>query len=284
MRVSRNLIGFMQGRLCDCVDGKIQAFPWKTWKSEFLSAKEINMNVMEWTLDQRRLYRNPLMTSKGQEIIRKLSVKYNISIPSLTGDCFMQSPFWKIDTLLCEDLQADFIAICKACAALGIQMIVMPLVDNGRLETQKQEKVFLEFMLKHHSFFIHNKIKVIFESDYDPEKLMRFINYFPCDCFGINYDSGNSAAFGFVPSEEFDAYGSRVLNIHIKDRVLGGETVPLGKGNVDFDDLFSRVFRQKYQGNFILQTARVSDGNHAKVLSEYRDLILKYMRQYVLGA
>lgn len=93
MKSSYGIIGFMQGRLSDQVDGKIQAFPWKHWQDEFRVAKSINMPIMEWTLDQQHLYENPLMTSVGQEKIKSLSLEYGIKIPSLTGDCFMQSPF-----------------------------------------------------------------------------------------------------------------------------------------------------------------------------------------------
>ena len=88
-------IGFMQGRLSPLIDGKIQAFPWDYWKDEFVKAKRIGLVTMEWTLDYERLYENPFMSDFGQKEILYLMKKYSISIPSLTGDCFMQSPFYK---------------------------------------------------------------------------------------------------------------------------------------------------------------------------------------------
>ena len=48
-------IVFMQGRLSELVDGKIKAFPWDDWQSEFSFAVAINLHLMEWTLDQERL-------------------------------------------------------------------------------------------------------------------------------------------------------------------------------------------------------------------------------------
>ena len=50
---------------------------------------------MEWTLDSERLYENPLMIENGRQEIKKLCQEFDIRIFSLTGDCFMQSPFWK---------------------------------------------------------------------------------------------------------------------------------------------------------------------------------------------
>ena len=85
-------IGFMQGRLSPVISGKIQEFPWKNWRQEFDIASRLGFSLMEWTLDQERLYESPLMTEIGQLEIIKLSHNYGIRIPSLTGDCFMQSP------------------------------------------------------------------------------------------------------------------------------------------------------------------------------------------------
>ena len=72
-------IGFMQGRLCDQVDGKIQAFPILEWKNEFPKAADININLLEWTLDQKGLYENPFMNSEGQNKIKTLYIDVGTS-------------------------------------------------------------------------------------------------------------------------------------------------------------------------------------------------------------
>jgi len=277
-------IGFMQGRLCERVDGKIQAFPWREWKSEFPAAAAIDLHLMEWTLDQERLYENPLMTTGGQDMIRTLCQRHDLVIPSLTGDCFMQAPFWKVDGQARTDLQSDFLSIGRACAAVGIRMIVVPLVDSGRLETAEQEDVLVNFLLVQTSFLSQQNLKVIFECDFTPPELARFIGRLPVERFGINYDIGNSAALGFKPAEEFAAYGHRVINVHVKDRALGGTTVPLKTGSADFDAVFSALAKHNYEGNFILQTARTTLGNHAEVLNSYRDMTQHWIQQYGLAA
>ena len=94
-------------------------------------------------------------------------------------------------------------------------------------------------------------------------------------CF--SNDIGNSASLGFNPIEEIEAYGSRIINIHIKDRGLGGRTVPLGEGAADFKTIFSLMKDIKYRGNLIMQTARSTEGKHAEVLIKYRDMILEWM-------
>ena len=54
-----NKIGFIQGRLSPIIDGKIQAFPWEHWKEEFPLAQQSGLRLLEWTLDDDRLYQNP---------------------------------------------------------------------------------------------------------------------------------------------------------------------------------------------------------------------------------
>ena len=273
----------MQGRLSECVNGKIQAFPWRDWEKEFSTAASIDIHLMEWTLDQARLYENPLMTVDGQKKIRGMCQQYELSIVSLTGDCFMQHPFWKTTGKIETDLKSDFLAICRACAAVEIRMLVMPLVDGGRLDTIEQEDILVDFLLAQHTFLINNQLKIIFESDFHPIELARFISRLPADSFGINYDIGNSAAMGFSPAEEFSAYGDRIMNVHVKDRLLGGTTVPLKTGSADFDVVFAALAQQNYQGDFILQTARAVDGNHTEILRTYRDMTQVWIDKFGLS-
>jgi len=259
----------MQGRLSPLVNGKIQAFPWDTWQQEFMAAHRLGLGLMEWTLDYDRLFQNPLLTPEGQHEIRALCRCHQMHIPSMTGDCFMQAPFWKASRQASAALQADFIAVIRACAEVGIEIIVIPLVDNGRLETDLQEEAVIAFMLNHTVLFRTLGLRIAFESDFAPTQLSRFISRLPSDVFGINYDIGNSAALGYNPADEFAAYGGRIANVHVKDRVLGGTTVPLGTGNADFPSVFRLLRNSFYSGHLIMQTARASDDDHAGLLRQF---------------
>jgi L-ribulose-5-phosphate 3-epimerase len=273
-------IGFMQGRLSPVINGRIQAFPWENWRDEFPLAQQIDIHLMEWTLDQKCLYENPLLTETGQAEIRALCQRHELGIPSLTGDCFMQAPFWKAQGAERTALEHDFFEIAKGCAAVGITLLVVPLVDNGRLESADQEDNLVAFLERQADFLVAHGLKVLFESDYAPQELARFIARLEPALFGINYDIGNSAALGFNTQEEFAEYGPRIVNVHVKDRILGGGTVPLGTGSANFDAVFSALSQIKYQGNFILQTARAADDNHANSLCIYRDMTINLLNRH----
>jgi hexulose-6-phosphate isomerase len=273
-------IGFMQGRLSPIFEGRIQIFPWSCWQQEFAAAEKLGFGLMEWTLDQDRLYENPLLTATGQAEIRALCERHKLRVSSLTGDCFMQAPFWKAEGARRDALQRDFIAVAEACAAVGIGAMVVPLVDNGRIDSAAQEDALVEFLQTQAGFLASRKLQVVFESDYQPAELARFIARLDPDLFGVNYDIGNSASLEFDPAEEFSAYGDRILNVHVKDRVAGGTTVPLGTGNADFETVFAALGKRGYKGKYILQTARAADNDHAGVLRRYRDMTIDWMTRH----
>jgi len=270
-------IGFIQGRLSPIVDGKIQAFPWHFWQQEFAIGAEHDWHVMEWTLDQDRLSESPLMTSQGQQEIKRLCAEYNFTIPSLTGDCFMQAPFYKMKGIEREQLMDDFRRIIDASAEIGVEMIVVPLVDNGSLETTEQEEALLEGLADVDAQLRDTNQKIVFESDFAPEELTAFIQKLDKTTYGINYDIGNSAALGFDFRQELSTYSDRIINVHVKDRVLGGTTVPLGEGAADLAGVLQLLKENGYTGNYILQTARATDDDHVAAINCYRKQVCNWL-------
>ena len=273
----KNQIGFMQGRLSPMQGNKIQSFPWKTWKKEFKLGNNLNFGILEWTLDSQKLYSNPLMTDEGQKEIKKMCSKYKFKILSLTGDCFMQKPFWKIGKKKRIKLQEDFLNIINRCGNIGIKFIVLPLIDRGQIVNKKQEMILTIFLKKINKVLCKNKIKILFETDFEPKRYLKFIKNFNKKFFGINYDIGNSASYNFDPNEEISLYGKYIDNVHVKDRIYRGNTVFFGKGNADFKTVFKKLKEIDYKGNFILQGARSKNNQHAFTVKKYRDFVMKFL-------
>jgi hexulose-6-phosphate isomerase len=266
----------MQGRLSPLVDGRIQAFPWDCWRDEFETGRRLGFTRLEWTLDQERLDQNPLMTATGRAEISALSRKHRLRVTSVTGDCFMQAPFWKSSGSARASLYTTFGSVIDATALADAKLVVVPLVDNGALTNPAQEAAFVEGMAGLVEPLRRTGMRLAFESDFAPERLARFIGQFPADIFGVNFDIGNSASLGWAPDTEIATLTPRIINVHVKDRVLGGSTVPLGDGDADLPRVFSLLARHGYDGSLILQTARASDGNHAGVLARYRRQVIDW--------
>lgn len=273
-----NKIGFMQGRLSPIVDNKIQAFPFGNWEQEFSIAKELGIECMEWTLDYPHLRSNPLLLKEKKKKILSLSDENEIDVPSLTLDCCMQRPFWKEKNK--ENYQYlvnDFQLILQSAKEIGAKILVIPLVDNGSVKNNNQFKLLkstIESFYKELDFF---DIRIAFESDYPPNTLLEFIEAFEKDLVGINYDTGNSASLGYNVNEEFEKYGNRIINIHIKDRILNGTTVRLGLGHTKFKDVFKQLSSINFEGNYILQTARSKEDRHSEELEKNLSFIKDFL-------
>jgi len=277
----RNRIGFMQGRLVNQIDGKIQAFPVEHWREEFPAAQKLGLHWLEWTLDAQGLEDNPFCTADGRTEIQQLGGQYDLKVRTLTGDCFMQRPFWKAEGAELMQRLWELDLVLEGAAALGVRHVVVPLVDAGRLDTAEEEDLLIAQLTARVEFLQLNRVGIAFESDFPPNRLATFIAKLPVNVFGINYDIGNSASLGFDPFLEFAAYGSRVCNVHMKDRVLGGTTVPLGAGDANFDAVFESLARHKYLGLVILQTARTQDGDHGRALGRYADFTQTLMERHL---
>ena len=248
-------IGFMQGRLVDSEKkNAIQFFPAKKWKVEINIMNSINFKIMEWTINSENMNQNHLFNySKNRELKFFLKNK-KIKIPSVTCDFFMQEPFYKNKKFI-KTLR-NLKKVIKCSKNIGVKYIILPLVDFSSIENVSQEKFLIREIKKFTQYLGPNQ-KILFETDYPPNKIITFIKQLNSK-FGINYDTGNSASLGYSFEDE-KKYFRFVKNIHIKDRLFRGRTVRLGKGDYDFKKFFSYLKKIKYNKNLILQTARAKD-------------------------
>ena len=123
-------IGFMQGRLSPIRNGRIQSFPWETWRDEFEAASRISIKRIEWTIDSENFTSNPLLTLEGRQEIIRLKSFFNVEIPSVTCDYFMENPPWKSDP---EPILAGIKSILLGMLQIDAKILVVPLVDNSSL-------------------------------------------------------------------------------------------------------------------------------------------------------
>jgi L-ribulose-5-phosphate 3-epimerase len=269
-----NRIGFMQGRLSPIRNGRIQSFPWDTWGEEFEIASNLTLEKMEWTIDSENFTSNPILTSRGQAEINRLKELFHIEIPSVTCDYFMENPPWQSDP---EQLSLAIESILHGMSEVNAKILVIPLVDNSSLGSSVDFSQVELFFGRLSNLLYSSEIRIAFETDLSPSHFSSFIRKFDSEIYGVNYDIGNSASFGFQPIDEFEEIGARVINVHVKDRALGGSTVPLGSGDADFPTVFQCLKELQYVGNLIMQTARAEDDKHADVLAEYRGQIAHWI-------
>ena len=255
-------LGFMQGRLVDSEKkNKIQYFPDKNWAKEFEIANDINLKIIEWTINAENLKKNPLYNG-DIHYLKKLIKKFNFKVPSVTLDYFMQKPFFKKNekknkTKIFNNLKK----IINNGNKIGVKYFVFPLVDNSSIKSLEEEKEMIKLIKKLLNYLKKNS-KILFEIDYPPTRIIEFIKKFKSKKIGINYDTGNSAGLNYDFKDEIK-YVKYIKNIHIKDRILDGHTVRLGRGNWNYKKFF-KLIKNNYKGNFIFQTARSKKNEHVE--------------------
>ena len=256
----------MQGRLSPPIGGKIQSFPWNSWRAEFSIAQKLNLDLIEWTLDKEGIFENPLLTENGHLELSKVMLETNVRVESLTCDNLMQSPVHKNGTHG-RTTKMEFHKMLGRLPKIDNLIIVWPLVDDGSIDSLDEFKMIISFVLDLVPLLRELKIKIAFETQISPEDNHIFLSNFPTDVVGLNLDIGNSASNGFSLLDDYSLNGERIFNIHIKDRVRGGTTVPLGLGDVVWSDF--ALITKNYFGSMIFQSARIRNQSEETTLTSY---------------
>ena len=273
-----NEIGIIQGRLSPRIDGKFQAYPASTWQKEFEIAQEIGYAAIEWIVE-KPVETNALMTDSGKAEIKKVIASTGVRIDYVCADIFMQQPLVRMTEETKSQNKDYLLEILKNAKEVGAIGVEIPFVDNSSIKNDKEKQEFIDAMQDAFMLAKDLDIKISLETDLSPLAFKELLEEIGLDFIQANYDIGNSASLGFDPEEELDAYGQRILNVHVKDRKLGGTTVPLGTGNANLDLVFKELNEINYSGGITMQAARGDDDvKIAKEQFGYVQSIIKNIR------
>ena len=250
-----NEIGIMQGRLSPRIDGKIQAYPASTWQKEFEIAQEIGYAAIEWIVE-KPVETNALMTDSGKAEIKKIIASTGVRIDYVCADIFMQQPLVRMTKETKSQNKEYLSAILKNAKEVGAIGVEIPFVDNSSMKSENEKLEFIDVMQDAFKLAKDLDLKLSLETDLPPIEFRELLESIDLDHVQANYDIGNSASLGFDPREELEAYGLKILNVHVKDRKLGSTTVPLGTGNANINFVLQKLQEIGYRGGLTMQAAR----------------------------
>ena len=256
-----NHIGIMEGRLVPPEKDRFQAFPRERWAEEFDLAAQVPLSYIEWIFDLYGADVNPIATRDGLDQLRAHIHSSGVAVRSLCADYFMDRPFLRCSAQERSAREGELRNLMANCQALGIRRIVLPFVDQSRIDTPEECAVVVDVLHRALEPARATGLELHLETSLGPAEFADLLARIPDPLLLANYDSGNSSSLGYAPAEELAAYGHRVGSVHIKDRVLGGGTVPLGTGSADFPSLFDGLRKISYAGDFTLQVARGAAGD-----------------------
>jgi L-ribulose-5-phosphate 3-epimerase len=268
-------IGVIQGRLLPKFLGRYQAHPVGYWADEFPIAASLGLSCIEFIFDYNDYEINPLFYAKGINDIKKSIDQTGVQVRSICADYFMEAPIHSLNNVVVKQSVEIMIQLFTNAKKLGVTDIVLPCVDQSSFKDdwsisqfEKNIQPILEIAEKF-------SINLSLETDLDPKTFAQLLSVLPSSRVKVNYDTGNSASLGFDPIEEFNYYGDRISDIHIKDRKFNGGSVELGTGNVDFERFFVALKTINYAAPFIMQVYRDDEGVSVfkKQLAIFKQLI-----------
>jgi L-ribulose-5-phosphate 3-epimerase len=271
------LIGIMQGRLVPPVDDTIYHFPRDIWAEEFALAARANLDCIEWIYDLYGADVNPLSTDDGIEAIKLLSSKHNVQILSLCANCFIEEPLVRANESDLEERMKRMSWLLHRCQLVGINRVVLPFLDASSIETDTEFINVLAVLKQALDIAEETNIAIHLETSLAPSRFASLLAKLSSPLLKVNYDLGNSASLGYDIHDEFAAYGGRIGSVHVKDRIRGEGTVPLGTGDADFKVLSECLKRTGYTSDFILEAARGTSGDEVAWAKRNREFILTHL-------
>jgi len=280
--------GIMQGRLAPPEDGRFQSFPRAAWREEFARAREAGLDYIEWIHDAYGEAKdpttgriaNPIFTPEGLAEFDALKAEHNIATPALCGDWFMDVPLIRCSPAERDRREQHLHDLIPIAKRIGATKIVLPFVDNSKINGEYEKQSVIAILKRALPIAEQHGVELHLEADFGPAEFADFLARIPHPMLKVNWDSGNSSGLGFIATEEFAAYGSRIGSVHIKDRYRkpegGIETRPLGTGSANFDDVFTAIRSIDYQGGVTLQVARGADNDEVNFIKTQLDFVKRY--------
>ncbi|MDH5732111.1 MAG: sugar phosphate isomerase/epimerase [Gammaproteobacteria bacterium] len=250
----------MQGRLLPKYQGRYQAHPCGYWHQEFPIAQSVGLNCIEFILDYDDAEKNPLMSTTGIASIQQHIDETGVYVKTICADYFMEAPLHSEVTDVANHSCDILNRLIVNGANLGVSDIVIPCVDQSSLRGVSATQRFVSRINSCLPTAKEHNINLSLETDLAPEPFLELLDQIGSEHVKVNYDIGNSAALGYNPIEELNTYGHLISDIHIKDRVLNGGPVVLGKGNAQFKEFFDELAKFNYEGPFIMQAYRDDEG------------------------
>lgn len=242
--------GIVQGRLVDSEDGNLQCFPNKNWEKEFTYLKQTNLNFIELLAERKYNSHNPIWTDKGRKKIKEILLSEDVQIITSCYDYIIENNIFKSDRVLEETL--SFFEISKE---LGCSAVVLPFLETSDLRSvNKENRLNCLNIIANYGKKLG--LKIFIETLVEARDLKKIITDVNSEFLKCVFDTGNRITLTHSIGDEIRILSSLIGHIHIKDKNKNAENVLLGRGMVDFLEVFQALKDIDYKGDFVFETVR----------------------------
>ena len=252
--MSINKIGIMQGRLSPRPYPLLQQFPRDSWKQEFIYAKDIGYDFIEWIFEENNYEQNPIWTPEGRTEIKRCISETGITVESICADFFLENPLFRRKKYSLNSLIDKLKLLISYAADIGAKVILFPVLENAEITDPKEEAVLVSALKECLSILDNYHVKIGLETELEAKRYYLLSEQFKSENIGVYYDTGNCAFRGYDMKKDMEILKPLLLQVHIKDRLVGGGSVFLGTGATNFLEGIPYLQEHGYKGNYVMQT------------------------------
>src|SRR5262245_2751248 len=192
-----NDIGIVLGRLSPPVPGRLQAFPWRSWREEFPRARTCGFTTLEWVFEADRYEVNPIWTADGTAEIRELITDSGIRVDSVCADYFMAHPFFGVpDRVRAETIEV-LEQLIRHAAAIGVRTLLLPVLEATEIKSRRDKRELLECLRRPLELARAHRLRIGLETELGAEEYRALIEDAAHPSLVVYYDVGNATAKGF---------------------------------------------------------------------------------------
>ncbi len=239
--------------------GRLQAFPWSSWRGEFDRARACGFDAIEWLFEAERFEENPLWAQTGVDEINRCVRASSIPVSSVCADYFMAHPFFRVSSAARTESVRVLERLIARAASVGARTVLIPVLEAGEVRTTEEGDVLLEALRRPCEAAGRAGIRLGLETELPASEYLALVENGGHPSLGVYYDTGNAAAKGFAIENDVAMLGARLVGVHVKDRPLAGASVPLGRGAASFAPFFEALRSARYSGPLILQSTSDDD-------------------------
>jgi sugar phosphate isomerase/epimerase len=210
-------------------------------------------------IDARNELKPAEMSSTAIRQIRKILDDRQLKVAAVA---FPTRRGYDVEADLDRRVDATKAAMKMACE-LGASVVINQIGFTGGEEEDSQPGPLLMEVLSELGVFGQH-VGCLLTAETGAESgasLRRVVNALPVGTLGVTYNPGNLIINGFSASEAIDDLGPHIHHVRAKDgtRDLAqgrGIAVPLGRGSVDWPNVFASLEDHAYRGWFALEASQ----------------------------
>jgi hexulose-6-phosphate isomerase len=149
-----------------------------------------------------------------------------------------------------RDVLADLVV---AAHAVGADRILIPLLETSAVDTPELKREVALSLRSAVPMAERYGVTLGLEMEIPGHEYAQVIESVGSAKVRAYYDTGNSTAQGLDIARDVVPLLPLLHAVHIKDRVKGGGSKPLGTGDTNFQEFFPRLLRAGFKGDFVLQ-------------------------------